>query len=238
VKKRQFGVSTHLFHAQRLCRAHLLDIAAHGFETVEVFATRSHFDYHNPAVVADVQEWLAEAGLTLSSIHAPAGPVGAVTPEQNEAALFVARRIPVAVFVMHFEGRRDRARKNVERFAELAVPLGVTIAIEVPEHSPPGSAVHIIEEEIEARVGIALDCARADRDGDLIDAIEVVAEHLAAVRVPIESGIDWASTLTTVQKIGYDGPLIFDGSARGSTKEALARARLARQRMEGLMVDG
>ena len=52
-------------------RPHLLEIAAHGFEHVEVFATRTHFDYHNPSAVADLQQWLAEAGLTLGSIHAP-----------------------------------------------------------------------------------------------------------------------------------------------------------------------
>ena len=63
--KRQFGVSTHLYHSQRLSREHLLEIAAHGFERVEVFATRTHFDYHNPAAVADLQQWLAEAGLEL-----------------------------------------------------------------------------------------------------------------------------------------------------------------------------
>ena len=39
VPKRLFGVSTHLFHGQRLAREHLLEIAAHGFDTVEVFAT-------------------------------------------------------------------------------------------------------------------------------------------------------------------------------------------------------
>src|SRR3977135_2964910 len=71
VPKRLFGVSTHLYHNQRLCRAHLLEIAAHGFELVEVFATRTHFDYHNPSAVADLQQWLAEAGLELRSIHAP-----------------------------------------------------------------------------------------------------------------------------------------------------------------------
>src|SRR5438477_3480002 len=71
VTKRQFGVSTHLYHGQRLGRDHLLEIAAHGFETVEVFATRSHFDYHNEAAVADLQQWLAEAGLDLHGIHAP-----------------------------------------------------------------------------------------------------------------------------------------------------------------------
>ena len=29
--KRQFGVSTHLYHGQRLCREHLLEIAAHTY---------------------------------------------------------------------------------------------------------------------------------------------------------------------------------------------------------------
>ena len=48
---RRFGVSTHLFHGQRLSREHLLEIAAHGFESVELFATRTHFDYHSPAAV-------------------------------------------------------------------------------------------------------------------------------------------------------------------------------------------
>jgi hypothetical protein len=71
VTKRQFGVSTHLYHGQRLSRDHLLEIAAYGFETIEVFATRTHFDYHNPSAVADLQQWMAEAGLTLHGIHAP-----------------------------------------------------------------------------------------------------------------------------------------------------------------------
>ena len=69
--KRQFGVSTHLYHGQRLCRDHLLEIAAHGFDCVEVYATRTHFDYHNPSAVADLQGWLGAAGLELRSIHAP-----------------------------------------------------------------------------------------------------------------------------------------------------------------------
>ena len=70
-RPRSFGISTHLFHGQRLSREHLLEIAAHGFEKVELFATRTHFDYHNPMAIADPQGWLAEAGLELRSIHAP-----------------------------------------------------------------------------------------------------------------------------------------------------------------------
>jgi esterase/lipase superfamily enzyme len=67
----RFGVSTHLYHDHRLDREHLVEIAAHGFECVEIFATRSHFDYHDPAAVRAVAEWLDDTRLTLHSVHAP-----------------------------------------------------------------------------------------------------------------------------------------------------------------------
>jgi sugar phosphate isomerase/epimerase len=236
VSKRLFGVSTRLYHHQRLSREHLLEIAAHGFETVELFASPTHVDYHNPAVVADLQQWLAEARLELHSIHAP---VGAEAPEDVDHALFIARRMPVKVFVMRTEGTRDVVRRSVERIAELAEPLGVKIAVEAApdDPSPPGSLVHLVEEDLEAEVGIGLDFGREHRRGDLIDTIETVAEHLIAVRVPLESSIDWPAALTTVQKIGYEGPLVFDADARGSAKETLVRARAARERMERLIAD-
>ena len=120
VAKRQFGVSTHLYHAQRLTRDHLLEIAAHGFEAVELFATRTHFDYHNVAAVADLQQWLAEAGLALHGVHAPTSesyvggrwgpPLSLASPDEDarvravdeaKTALHVARRIPVKVLVAH-----------------------------------------------------------------------------------------------------------------------------------------
>jgi sugar phosphate isomerase/epimerase len=110
VAKRQFGVSTQLFRTQRLSRDHLLAIAAHGFETVEIVAAPGHVDASNPAVVADLQQWLAEAGLVLHSVHVPAADVRLTgsRPEsagpddgELEQALFIARRIPVKVFVMH-----------------------------------------------------------------------------------------------------------------------------------------
>ena len=159
--KRQFGVSTHLYHGQRLSRDHLLEIAAHGFETVEVFATRTHFDYHNPAAVADLQQWLAEAGLTLHAIHAPVmqayeggrwkGPLSLASADadaraqaiaETERALYVARRIPVRVLVAHLglprtgaQGSRPdsraAARRSIEELQRVAGPLGVQIAVEV-----------------------------------------------------------------------------------------------------------
>jgi sugar phosphate isomerase/epimerase len=79
------------------------------------------------------------------------------------------------------------------------------------------------------------------------DAIEVAAGHLLAIDVhdnrgrsdehlvPFDGAIDWPAALTAVQKVGYDGALTFELSPRGSPKEALARARQARTRMDKLM---
>jgi sugar phosphate isomerase/epimerase len=252
VGTRQFGVSTYLYHAHRLGRDHLLEIAAHGFEAVELFADASHIDYHNPSAIADLQQWLAEARLDLASVHAP---IAAGDPAEAEQALFMARRIPLKVFVAHLDGSRDLARRAVERLTALAAPLGVQVALEVGvnEHSRPGSLVHLLEDEIEladglgACPGICLDFGHAHIAGDLVDAIEQVSEHLIAVHVhdnrgrdddhlvPFEGTIDWPAALTTVQKVGYDGTWIFEIGARGGAKEALRRARAARERFEKLL---
>lgn len=225
--KQQFGVSTHLYRAQRLRREHVLAIAAHGFEGVEVDAASGQFDAGNSAAVADLQQWLAEAALELSAI---AG---------GEAALLIARRIPVKVLIVPFGSPRETARL-VEPLAEAAAPLGVTIALDSRPSAgkpavPIGSVVHFVERA-DVRLGIALDCASAAKGGGLIDAIEAASEHLVYARVPAESAIDWSNAMTTLQKVGYEGPFIVDAAPGASMarteKDALARARKAREEME------
>jgi sugar phosphate isomerase/epimerase len=180
VVQRQFGVSTRLYRHQRLTRDHVFEIAAHGFETVEVFAARTHLDYHNPSVVADLQQWLAEARLELHSVHAPVSDPAAGRPGEYmsiasadakaralavaevERALQIARRMPMKVFVVHlgwprthkgFGGsNRDAARRSLETLFEVAEPLGVRLAVEVIPNdlSRPGSLVHLAEEGLES----------------------------------------------------------------------------------------
>jgi sugar phosphate isomerase/epimerase len=66
-----FGISTHLYVGDRLDRDHLVEIAAHGFEAVEVFAVKSHFDYRDRRAAIALAEWLDDTRLTLHSMHAP-----------------------------------------------------------------------------------------------------------------------------------------------------------------------
>ena len=284
-RKRQFGVSTHLYHNLRLSRDHLVEIAAHGFETIEVFATRTHFDYHNPAAIADLQQWLAESGLELHGIHAPIGesyiagrwgpPLSIASVDADarahamaeaERALHIARRIPVKVLVVHLglprtpqpaaaENGRDAGRRSIEALQRLAAPLGVRVAVEVipNELSRVGSLVHFIEEDLDLdelgapEVGICLDFGHAHMDGDLLDAIETVSGHLITTHVhdnrgktddhlvPFDGTIEWPSALTAIQKIGYDGALLFEIAALGSTRETLKNAQKARERIERLL---
>ena len=223
----RFGVSTHLYRAQRLSRDHLLEIASYGFELVEVSAVRTHIGFASPAEVADLQQRLAEARLDLHGLHVPAQ--GAA---DAEAALLVARRIPMRTLTLQVARPREAA-KAIDRLAELAAPLNVTIAVDSNSEglTPIGSLVHFVEG-FESRVGVSLDCASVNRPGDLVDAIETASEHLVTLRVPVESRIDWASALTTVQKVGYEGPLFVDPPPRTSTREMLRLARAARERFE------
>jgi sugar phosphate isomerase/epimerase len=157
----RFGISTHLYHDIRLDRAHLAEVAAYGFEAIEVFATRSHFDYHDRATILRLKQWLGETGLALHGIHAPitdriqAGTWSSTTYStaasdasrrqaairEIETALQVAREIPVEVMVVHLgtpasmnlpgDNARNAAARSMEEIGRMAEPLGVHVAFEV-----------------------------------------------------------------------------------------------------------
>ena len=176
----RFGISTHLYHEHRLSREHLVQIASYGFEAVEVFATRSHFDYHEPAAIALLAEWLKESGLALHGVHAPItnrllpgdqrGDVisNAVTDNvkrqaavrEADVALNIARQIPADVFVVHLgtpaakgaENNRTAAFRSVEEICRLAEPIGIKVALEVIPNpiSDAGALVDLLETDLDA----------------------------------------------------------------------------------------
>jgi sugar phosphate isomerase/epimerase len=157
----QFGVSTHLYHDVRLGPDQLEDIAAHGFDAVEVFATRSHVDYHDAQVLATLASQLTERGLRAHSVHAPIADslrqglwgtpyslatadaaARAVAVEEALAALRAASFLQAGFLVVHLgvpdvqrpdarDNRRDAVLRSLETLHEAAGPLGVRLALEV-----------------------------------------------------------------------------------------------------------
>jgi sugar phosphate isomerase/epimerase len=157
----QFGISTHLYHGARLDRDHLVEIASHGFEAVEIFATRTHFDFHDHAAVATIRQHLADTGLRPHAVHAPTsegytdgvwGPPYSIAHgveasrrravDETLVAIKAAHGLGADLVVLHpgipsaqepepRDNRRDALIASVEELQHAAQPLGVRLAIEV-----------------------------------------------------------------------------------------------------------
>jgi sugar phosphate isomerase/epimerase len=156
-----FGLSTHLFHAETLTPGHFDTVAAQGFSAIEVFATRSHFDYHDESQARGLARWCAESGLRLHSLHAPIteflrgttwGPsfsTGAANQTARERALDECRRalavaahapyhylvvhlgVPDAVAPPRGDNHRDAVLRSVDVLRHAAADVQVQIAVEV-----------------------------------------------------------------------------------------------------------
>jgi sugar phosphate isomerase/epimerase len=276
----QFGISTHLFHNHRLSEAHLRQVAAHGFDRVELFATKGHFDYHDPGAIRELGRWLEATGVRLHSVHAPiveslidnrwGAAYSNATADQSArqqavqettAAVEIARILPYECLVVHLgipssqgpapvDNNREQARRSIEEIHAVAEPLGVRLALEVIPNdvSTPDALVRLIEDDLEMRdMGICLDFGHAALWGDVVDAIETVSGHLITTHVhdnrgkaddhlvPFEGTIDWLAALMAVQKVGYEGTLLFELQGAEPPAAVLERAAAARRRFEQLL---
>ncbi len=276
---KKFGVSTHLYHGERLQREHLMEIASRGFETVEVFATRSHVDYHDTSVIHSLARWLDDAAIQLHSVHAPIVDAlvndkwgraystatrdhGArqATLHEMDAALDIARHIPFKFFVLHVglplaqqpgpdDNNRQAALKTIEHVYERAQPLGVTLALEVMDNplSTTPALVDMLEHDLDGfDIGLCMDVGHAHMLGDTADAIEAASEYLVTTHihdnrrqkddhlVPFEGSINWDATIMELEKIGYDGVLMYEVRNRQSAAQVLERCVRARTTLDGL----
>jgi sugar phosphate isomerase/epimerase len=277
----RFGISTHLYHDQRLELRHLEEVASYGFDAVEVFATRSHIDYYDAGAIESLAVWLEATGLRLHGIHAPITDrlgkgdvwgrkysIASTDPARREEAirevniaLDIVRRIRSDVVVLHLgvpdaqgpatpENNRDAMQRSVETIGELTAIAGVRLALEVIPNalSTPEALVSLLEEEFaENRLGICLDVGHAYLMGDLVDAIEHVAGHMVTTHVhdnrrrsddhfvPFEGTIDWPAALMAVQKVGYDGVLVFEVANTSAPRQVLEKTRAARDRFEQIV---
>jgi sugar phosphate isomerase/epimerase len=156
-----FGLSTHLFHGDRLGQPHLETIKAHGFDMVELFATRTHVDYHDARALDELARALDATGVRAVSLHAPIceSYVGGVwgrgysnamsesarrleAVEETRVALAAARHLGCEFVVLHLgtpvtqdvpSGDNDRGavRRSLETLGEASASIGVPLALEV-----------------------------------------------------------------------------------------------------------
>ncbi len=151
-------LSTYLFVSRKLTPELLGQIAGAGFEGLEIFCSRGHFDYTARTEMQAMAGALAHHGLILSSMHAPVSRDMSSTREggtplsicevervrrieamdELKRAIDVAEELPFSRMVFHMGSSRETAdpRKRDAAFSSLehlilhARHVGVTICVE------------------------------------------------------------------------------------------------------------
>src|SRR4051812_40296383 len=140
----RFGVSSRLFQDARLSRDHLVHIAAHGFEALELYVSPAHFDHHDAQAAADLSEWLSDTRLALHSVHAPA----ASSRDDIDALLSFAASVPFRFLVLH---PGAAMKQTLEQVVERAAAHHVDVALEVmngPRYDA-AALVSLLEDDLE-----------------------------------------------------------------------------------------
>ena len=169
-------LSTYLFVSRKLTRDLISQIGDTGFSGVEIFCSRSHFDYTSRAEIQNIAGALSDAKLKLASLHAPTSRDLSATREGGQPlsicevervrrieamdelkrAIDVAEELPFSRMIFHMGGSRETAdpRKRDAAFSSLehltlhAKHVGVTICVEntTSEMGAPAYLRSFIEE--------------------------------------------------------------------------------------------
>jgi sugar phosphate isomerase/epimerase len=151
-------LSTYMFVSRRLTTELLGQIAESGFEALEIFATRGHFDYTTRQEIQSVASALSQHGLVLASLHAPTSRDLSATREggtplsitevervrrieamdELKRVIDVAEDLPYSRLILHMGGpretadprKRDAAFSSLEHLVLHAHHRGVIIAVE------------------------------------------------------------------------------------------------------------
>jgi sugar phosphate isomerase/epimerase len=147
-----------MFVSRRLTPELLGQIGEAGFEAVEIFGTRGHFDYTTKQEVQATASALAQHRLVLASLHAPTSRDLSATREggsplsitevervrrveamdELKRVIDVAEDLPYSRLILHMGGpretadprKRDAAFSSLEHLVLHAHHRGVTIAVE------------------------------------------------------------------------------------------------------------
>jgi sugar phosphate isomerase/epimerase len=151
-------LSTYLFISRKLTPELLGEIREGGFDALEIFCSRAHFDYGTRQEVRALAAALEANRLSLDSLHAPTSKDASATRESGtplsicevekvrrieatdelKRAIDVSEDLPFSRMVLHMGGTRETAdpRKRDAAFSTLehlvlhAHHAGVTLAVE------------------------------------------------------------------------------------------------------------
>ena len=211
------SISTYLFR-HTVLGVHILDqMASHGFEEIEIYCDRQHFDYSNPSYVREIAEWFEDSTVKLHSLHAPVSrdPYGTShhsvvsiayiekqrrqeSMDEIKRALEVAENLPFRFLVLHlgvpgeeFDPRKfDAAMTSLEHLRLFAKQRGVEILIEnIPNDlSSPSRLLEFFRHAHLRDMKVCFDTGHAHLDGGVLEAFDLLKESIAMIHLNDNSG--------------------------------------------------
>jgi sugar phosphate isomerase/epimerase len=163
----EFGISTQIFRGQVLTIDLLESIRKAGYQRIELFANRSHFDFHNRSLLRSIGRWFSDNELPAPSMHLPfienAGPlekiwISVIEPErrlreaamdQIKRALELADQVALSYVVMHLGNPKEKFNLVAFDYAYSAIAqIRAFAGVEVMVENIPNeiSTIERIEE--------------------------------------------------------------------------------------------
>lgn len=115
--RREVSLSTHLFPFHPLDEENLKFVKRCGFDSLEIWGMKPHFDYSDPSFIQKLKNILTGAGLSVKSIHLPF--YRTVLPEPEKRGRF------------YISDRDEKRRKEAVEEVLMAIIAGVEVGAEI-----------------------------------------------------------------------------------------------------------
>ncbi len=212
----QKAISTHLFRDTVLGVHDLDQIARAGFDMVEIFCTRQHFDYTNTTYVREIAGWFSDSKVKLHSLHAPLSRTPQGSPhtvvsiaflerqrrqdsmDEIKRVLEVAEYMPFRYLITHmgipgeeFDMRKfDAALTSLEHLRLFAGQRGVHLLVEnIPNDlSTPRRLLDFIRHSHMDDLRICFDSGHALLEGSVEDALDLLKDLISSTHLHDNGG--------------------------------------------------
>jgi len=215
----QLVLSTHLFVRHRLTTIWLERVWDAGFEAVEIFCARQHFDYRDKAQINELGHWFRDSELKLHSIHAPmytdelwgrSGPQSVIDiteplkgkritmVDEIKRALEAAEVVPFRYMVQHigvsgqeFDQRRlDSAFSSLEELKVFAGQRGVELLLEnTPNELSTAERLNLFLGETHLNLNYCFDIGHAHMAQGVEDQFERMKNRIRSTHLHDNDGV-------------------------------------------------
>jgi sugar phosphate isomerase/epimerase len=212
-----WALSTYLIRQSSLGARQLDQIVSAGFDSVEIYGDRGHFDYTNPSQIREIAQWANSSDGRINALHGPlsrnaqgTSPHSMVSiafldrqrrqdsMDEIKRALETAEHAPIKYLILHlgvdgeeFDLRKfDAAMTSLEHLGLFAGQRGVKILLEniANDLSSPRRLVQFFAHTHVRGVEVCLDTGHAQLDGRVVDAIELLGKSIRVVHLSDNHG--------------------------------------------------